>query len=45
MNKVYALYHNKQKFEMKITNEKHWEQQSERVEENKHGKLLRKVEV
>ena len=34
MNKVYALYHNKQRFEMKITNEKHWEQQSERVEES-----------
>ena len=34
MNKVYALYHNKQKFEMKITNEKHWEQQSEQVEES-----------
>lgn len=32
MNKVYALYHNKQKFEMKITNEKHWERQSEQVE-------------
>lgn len=32
MNKVYALYHNKQKFEIKITNEKHWEQQSERIE-------------
>lgn len=34
MNKVYALYHNKQKFEMKITNEKHWERQSEQVEES-----------
>lgn len=34
MNKVYALYHNKQRLEMKITNEKHWEQQSERVEES-----------
>ena len=34
MNKVYALYHNKQRFEMQITNEKHWEQQSEQVEES-----------
>lgn len=34
MNKVYALYHNKQRFEMKITNEKYWEQQSERVEKS-----------
>ena len=38
MNKVYALYHNKQKFEMKITNEKHWERQSEQVEES--GKVV-----
>ena len=35
MNKVYALYHNKQRFEIKITNEKHWERQSEQIEENK----------
>lgn len=35
MNKVYALYHNKKNFEIKITNEKHWEQQVERVEESK----------
>lgn len=34
MNRVYALYHNKQRFEMKITNEKHWGQQSERVKES-----------
>ena len=34
MNKVYALYHNKKRFEMKITNEKHWEQHSERVEKS-----------
>ena len=34
MNKVYALYHNKQKIEIKITNEKHWEQQSERIKES-----------
>ena len=32
MNKVYALYHNEQKFELKITNEKHWETQKERLE-------------
>ena len=35
MNKVYALYHNKQRFEIKITNEKHWERQSEQIEESK----------
>lgn len=35
MNKVYALYHNKQRFEMRITSEKHWEQQSERVRKSK----------
>lgn len=32
MNKVYALYHNEQRFEMKITNEKHWEHQREQLE-------------
>ncbi|MBO5700916.1 MAG: hypothetical protein J6S71_00595 [Clostridia bacterium] len=32
MNKVYALYHNEQRFELKITNEKHWEKQTEFVE-------------
>ena len=35
MNKVYALHHNKQRFEIKITNEKHWERQSEQIEESK----------
>ena len=35
MNKVYALYHNKQRLEIKITNEKHWERQSEQIEESK----------
>lgn len=39
MNKVYALYHNKQKLEMKITNEKHWEKQGEQVEESKKAVL------
>jgi hypothetical protein len=32
MNKVYALFHNEQKCEMKITNEKHWENQRDRLE-------------
>lgn len=32
MSKVYALYHDEQRFEMKITNEKHWENQRERLE-------------
>lgn len=32
MNKVYALYHNEQKLEIKITNEKQWENQSEKLE-------------
>ena len=35
MNKVYALYYNKQRFEIKITNEKHWERQGEQIEESK----------
>ena len=32
MNKVFALYHNENSFEMKITNEKYWEKQKERLE-------------
>ena len=32
MNKVYALYHNEQRLEMKITNEKHWESQKEKLD-------------
>lgn len=32
MAKVYALYHHKDRLEMKITNEKHWERQKEKVE-------------
>ena len=29
--KIYALYHNEQKLEMKITCQKHWEQQREKL--------------
>jgi hypothetical protein len=32
VKKVYALYHNEQRFEMKISNEKHWENQKECLE-------------
>lgn len=34
MSKIYALYHNKQKLEMKITCQKHWEQQREELEKS-----------
>lgn len=34
MNRVYALYLNKEKLEMKITNEKHWESQIEFLEKS-----------
>lgn len=33
-NKIYALYHNEQKLEMKITCQKHWEQQREKLEKS-----------
>ena len=32
MNKVYALYHNENRYEMKITNEKRWENQKEKLD-------------
>lgn len=32
MNKVYALYHNEQRFELKISNEKYWENKKESLE-------------
>ena len=32
MNKVYALYHNENRYEMKITNEKQWENQKEKLD-------------
>lgn len=34
MNKVYALYHDEQKFNIKISNEKHWENQIEQLEKS-----------
>ena len=34
MNKVYALYHNEQTFEMKISNEKHWNSQIDQLEKS-----------
>lgn len=36
MNKIYALYFNDKKYEMKITCEKHWEQQREFVENSSY---------
>lgn len=34
MNKVYALYHDEIKFNLKISNEKHWENQIEQLEKS-----------
>ena len=34
MNKVYSLYHNELKFNIKISNEKHWEKQIDQLEKS-----------
>lgn len=34
MNKVYSLYHDEREFNIKISNEKHWEKQIHQLEES-----------